>query len=99
MVDKLSASGDLHLLCFPPLLRLMEADRDDEGDLVQTLRQYMNSGFSAAETCKVLFIHRNTLYYRLSKIRDIMSCDFTAPTPAAQITLTFTILHYLGEDV
>lgn len=99
VVDKLSASGDLHLRCFPPLLRLIEADRDGEGDLVQTLRQYMNSGFSAAETCKALFIHRNTLYYRLSKIRDIMSCDFTAPIPAAQITLTFTILHYLGEDV
>lgn len=96
MVDKLSGSGGLRLLCFPPLLQLMEAD-SGEGELVQTLRRYMASGFSAAETCRELFIHRNTLYYRLNRIREIMGCDFTAPETAAQITLTFTILRYLGE--
>lgn len=97
VVDKLSGSGDLRLLCFPPLLRLMEADTDH--NLVHTLRCYMNSGFSAAETCQALFIHRNTLYYRLGHIRQLMGCDFARPEIAAQITLTFAILQYLGQPV
>lgn len=97
VVDKLSASGDLQLHCFPPLLRLMDADADHT--LLHTLRRYMDCGFSAADTCKTLFIHRNTLYYRLAKIRDIMGCDFTHPENAAQITLSFTILQYLGQPM
>ena len=98
IVDKLSAKGDLHLNCFPPLLRLIETDTAEEsGTLVETLRSYMDHSYSAADTCKALFIHRNTLYYRLTKIRDIMGCDFAQPENAAQITLTFSILQYLGH--
>ncbi len=47
----------------------------------------------AAETHKVLFIYRNILCCRLSRIRGIPACGFTA-----QITLTFTIPHYSGEE-
>lgn len=95
MVDRLAASGDLRLSCFPPLLRLIEADTDHS--LVHTLRCYMESGFSASAACRTLFIHRNTLYYRLSHIRRLMGCDFAQPDNAAQITLTFAILQYLGQ--
>lgn len=97
LADKLAAHDDLRLYCFPPLLRLMEVDAAEGGGLTDTLRRYMNSGLSAADTCRELFIHRNTLYYRLSKIRDIMGCDFTHPDNAAQITLTFALLRYLGK--
>lgn len=98
IADQLSAAGELSGYCFPPLLRLLDADKgEDAPPLAATLRCYMEHGFSAADTCKALFIHRNTLYYRLSRIREIMGCDFTLPENAAQITLTFAILQYLGQ--
>ena len=98
MVEKLSVKGDLQAMCFPPLLHLLqEDDSDPQASLVYTLECYLKNQQSVSATCKELFIHRNTLYYRLDKVRDIMNCDFSCPEYVAQIALTFTILRYLGQ--
>ncbi|OZI11427.1 hypothetical protein CEW92_11750 [Bacillaceae bacterium SAS-127] len=39
----------------------------DEPDLLQTLKVYLESNLNASLTAKKLFIHRNTLQYRLDK--------------------------------
>lgn len=98
MVEKLAAKGDLQALCFPPLLHLLEEDaKEPQASLFRTLECYLKNQQSVSATCKELFIHRNTLYYRLDKVRDMMNCDFSKPEHVAQITLTFTILQYLGQ--
>ena len=97
-VDSLGQVRNLQLLCYPPLMRLMETDREGApGCLAETLYRYLANGQSAAKTCDELYLHRNGLYYRLQKIREIMDCEFTDLNVLTQIALTFTILRYLGQ--
>jgi carbohydrate diacid regulator len=54
---------------FPFFEKLKEYDQN--GELQQTLFAYYDSGGELNETAKQLFIHRNTLRYRLDKVEEI----------------------------
>lgn len=59
--------------------RLSELERYDEehgGELVNTLFCYLREGASPAETAKRMYIHRNTIGYRMNKIREICGKSF-----------------------
>lgn len=65
--------------------------------LAYTLYEYLNHGLSIAETCKALFIHRNTLYYRLEQIWTRLGCQPNDPVVLSQLPVSFAILRYLGK--
>ncbi|MHB8064293.1 MAG: PucR family transcriptional regulator [Ruminiclostridium sp.] len=48
-------------------------DKDNNAELLSTLKAYFTSCFNVSETAKKLFVHRNTLSHRLEKIRDILN--------------------------
>lgn len=54
---------------------LLEYDREQKMDLVATLFVYFEENGNAAKTAKRLFVHRNTLDYRLKKIAEITGKD------------------------
>ncbi len=49
-------------------------DRRTGSDLARTLRVYVECG-SLAETAERLFLHRNSVLYRLQRIQDISGID------------------------
>ena len=54
---------------------LVEYDRQNETNMVETLDCYFACNCNVSETAKALFIHRNTLIYRIDKIRSILGRD------------------------
>ena len=56
------------MLIHPALYRLKEVDREHGTSYYETLRVYLECERSLSETAKQLFIHRNTLLYRLDKL-------------------------------
>lgn len=50
-------------------------DKDPKGELKETLRIFIESNGDMNAAAQKLFIHRNTLRYRLDKITDITSMD------------------------
>ncbi len=56
---------------YPPLVTLREYDRNNSCDLLKTLYVYASSGFDKKATAENLYIHRNTLSYRLDKIEEV----------------------------
>lgn len=58
-----------------PLLALGESS----GVLVETLHEYFRAGLNLKLTAAVLDIHRNTLAYRMRKIREITRLDLENP--------------------
>lgn len=48
-------------------------DKENNTELLSTLKAYLMNCFNASETAKKLFIHRNTLSHRLDKIKDILN--------------------------
>jgi sugar diacid utilization regulator len=52
---------------------------DSQTDLMPTVKAYLESGRSLEATSKELFVHANTVRYRLKKIEDIIGQDPTDP--------------------
>ncbi|WP_077306424.1 CdaR family transcriptional regulator [Terribacillus halophilus] len=50
-------------------------DQDKKGELVQTLEAYIREGGELNKIAETLFIHRNTLRYRLEKITELTGKD------------------------
>ena len=55
--------------------RLADYDSINESDLVNTLKQYFECNGSVSDTAKKLFVHVNTIKYRLQKIEQITGCN------------------------
>lgn len=51
-------------------------------DLLQTLRAYLENGGSLEATAKSLFVHANTVRYRLRRIHELIGEDVTDPRVA-----------------
>ena len=61
--------------CNDRLHKLEEYDHANGTYLQDTLVAYFMNGFSASKTAEALFIHRNSLQYRLSKIEDLLETE------------------------
>lgn len=58
------------------LLRPLERyDREHHGDLVKTLKAYIRCGGNSTQAAAALFMHRNSIRYRLQHIRSLTNLD------------------------
>ncbi|MFC7363267.1 helix-turn-helix domain-containing protein [Nocardioides astragali] len=55
--------------------RLLEVDRD--GALLETLRVFLDVAGAASAASAALQIHRTTLYYRLSRVEELLGVDLS----------------------
>lgn len=89
MLRRLSSSPDL--APFRELVRpLAEHDRRRRGDLVRTLRVYFACGENASEAADRLWLHRNSLLYRLQRISSLTGLDLK--DPEARLALQLGLL-------
>lgn len=54
---------------------LREHDRARGSDLVRTLKTYFATGTNASEAADRLFLHRNSMLYRLERIKALTGLD------------------------
>jgi purine catabolism regulator len=57
---------------------LLAYDRDHGGDLLRTLEAFFAATCSPKEAASILGVHRNTILYRLERIREITGFDLDA---------------------
>ncbi|GIV99342.1 PucR family transcriptional regulator [Roseiflexus sp.] len=57
------------------LATLVDYDRDQHGELLKTLEAFFDHNGNLARTAEALHIHRNTLLYRLTRIKEISGRD------------------------
>ena len=74
--------------------KLLEADNVQEGNLAETLEAYLDHNCNANATAEDLFIHRNTMRYRLDKIKHILNSDLSDLSECLELKLAFSILRY-----
>jgi sugar diacid utilization regulator len=55
--------------------QLAEADRDQSGALVRTLRAYADCDLNVARTAQRLTVHPNTVHYRLGRVATLTGRD------------------------
>lgn len=65
--------------------------------LLTTLESYLDSGGDRSATARLLFIHRSTLYYRLSQIQRLTGLDLAHGPDRLSLHLA-TKLHRIGRS-
>lgn len=72
--------------------RLVSEERAERAQLLRTLDVFLDLGGNAAETARVLNIHRNTLSYRLKQIENY--CELSLGDPVTRVNLQIAIKAY-----
>lgn len=57
---------------------LHDYDQASGGDLVKTLDAYLRHGGNATQTADALYLHRNSVRYRLARIQALLGLDIAA---------------------
>ncbi|GAA3687679.1 hypothetical protein GCM10023081_26240 [Arthrobacter ginkgonis] len=87
VVDGLPSSG-LEAMAARLLGPLRE---ESAGSLVETLRAYLHHSGNTRAVCEELFIHRNTLSYRLRRIEELLGADLSDGRLRATLLLALAI--------
>ena len=74
--------------------KLIKADQMQEGELCETLETYLEHNCNANATAEALFIHRNTMRYRMDKIKRILDDDINDMSMFLELKLAFAIKRY-----
>jgi hypothetical protein len=92
ILSSYSVNHDLYT-CLPPKVRnLLAYDKSEQLEYFKTLSVLIRHGMSIKNTADELFLHRNTVQYRLRKIRELFDIDLSHSEDLFQIMLAQYIL-------
>lgn len=76
---------------------LIEHDKKNGDVLCETLMEYLRSGGSVTKTAKTMFVHPNTITYRIRKINGIIGERMESPLYRGLYMLALEIKEYLKK--
>ncbi|MBI2941504.1 MAG: helix-turn-helix domain-containing protein [Chloroflexi bacterium] len=91
----LKDTAELRTFYDETLGRLAEYDRRSDGELLRTLEAYFSCHASPTEAAERLHVHRNTLLYRLGRIRAISGLDLDDPETRLALHLALRVRQLL----
>lgn len=94
MLDKIDDNQLLDSCCHPALNSLAAYDEKKGMELLDTLRVYTETGFNKARAAQILFIHRNTINYRIRQIEVLCNIDLANEDLLFPLQLSFHIYAY-----
>jgi purine catabolism regulator len=80
------------------VLPLADYDLKRGSDLVKTLTVYFDTGTNASETADRLFLHRNSLLYRLERIQELTGLDLKEPEARLALQLGLLAIRKGEKD-
>lgn len=73
------------------ILPLLEYDKKNNSDLAVVLRSYLNHNGSVKETADELYVHRNTINYKLTRISELLDIDLSQLNMRLQLSVGFML--------
>ncbi|MEG0250769.1 MAG: helix-turn-helix domain-containing protein [Peptostreptococcus sp.] len=96
LLDGIKDSSKLKDLCHPALEKLRSYDLMNSTLLYKSLKKYLECGHNLQKASEELYIHRNTLSYRLNRISEIGDLNLSDHEECFIILASFKIEKYLG---
>lgn len=75
--------------------KLHTFDQQNRGDLVRTLQAYFESGRNLRVTAEKLFLHRNSVIYRLKKVEEVTGMQLDNPEDQFRFQLALRVGNVL----
>ena len=94
MLSTCSDQQELYQFCHPSIFLLKEYDRKNNTNYLRFLYEYLENINNPRGVISTLNIHRNTLKYRLDKIKKIMNISLRDSKQLFLLYLSFQILRY-----
>ncbi|MEH7307461.1 PucR family transcriptional regulator [Neobacillus drentensis] len=79
--------------------KIYEHDHLSGTSYIFTLENYFLNNLNISETAKAMFLHRNTLIYRIEKIKEILNSDLKNSEELLQIQLALKIFRLLNKKL
>lgn len=89
---------DLQALYENTFKMLAYPNTKDDQELVKTIEVYLDCQCEISETSRKLFVHRNTVKYRIKKAEELLNCSFQDPDDSLRIRVSLIIGTILKED-
>lgn len=83
--------------CHPALKVLREYDKANNTELYVTLRTYLECEKNLRATAEALFIHRNTLIYRINRINQLTRLNLDSVNTVYSLMTSFKIETFLNQ--
>jgi len=97
MLDRIDDGKFLAQCCHPALQQLSRYDQKNGTDLLPTLSTYTMTGFNKTTTAKEMYIHRNTVNYRIQQIEQLCGIDLSDEKLLFTLQLSFQLHAYQQE--
>ena len=85
----------LHQNPYTPILR--DLLNEKQADLFNTLEAYLDEGGNSVQTADILHIHRSTLNYRLTRIKEICNVDLSSPMTRINLQIALKLMRLFEE--
>lgn len=89
---------DLQALYENTLKSLAYPKTKEELDLVKTIETYLNCQCEISETSRRLYVHRNTVKYRIEKLEKMLNCSFRDPADSLRFRVALLIGKILESE-
>jgi purine catabolism regulator len=85
----------LERFCFDAIGPLLVYDRENDTELASTLRTFLEQNQNSTKTAKLLYVHYNTLRYRLERIKAILGDVLENPQQRLEIELALQLYPFV----
>jgi len=89
---------DLKALYENTLKSLAYPKTKEDQELIYTIQVYLDSQCEISETSRKLFVHRNTVKYRIEKAQEILNCSFRDAADSLRIRVALIIGSILNDE-
>lgn len=80
------------------LLPLEREDSERGSNLAETLRAYYACGARVDKTADAIFLHRNSVRYRLDRVRSLLGLDIDRPHVIAALAVALSCRDHGAND-
>ena|GEM_PF-4592970 len=78
--------------------KIIEFDRDNQTEYLHTIRVYIGQQCSINHTAEQLFVHYNTVRYRLGKIQKLFGMDLDNEEDRVNLYIAIKVMDFFAED-
>lgn len=97
LFESIPSGTDLKKFCDERILSLEEYDKVHNTELIPTLHVYLETVRSLTKTSKRLYVHKNTINYRINKCMELIGTDLQDGDEIFSYIFSLRIIEYCNK--